>query len=44
MSDKASVRIPRKTFLLMPLLLSQVDLVGMTRQIAVTAYSFGDGF
>lgn len=33
-----------KAFLLMPLLLPLADLVGVTRQIAVTAYSFGDGF
>mgnify|MGYP006284502709 CR=1 FL=1 len=33
-----------KAFLLMPILLPLADLVGVTRQIAVTAYSFGDGF
>jgi hypothetical protein len=30
--------------LLMPLLLPLADLVGVTRQVAVTAYCFGDGF
>jgi uncharacterized ion transporter superfamily protein YfcC len=33
-----------KAFLLMPILLPLADLVGVTRQIAVTAYCFGDGF
>ncbi len=33
-----------KAFLLMPLLVPLSDLVGITRQIAVTAYCFGDGF
>jgi uncharacterized ion transporter superfamily protein YfcC len=33
-----------KAFLLMPILLPLADLVGITRQIAVTAYCFGDGF
>lgn len=33
-----------KAFLLMPILLPLSDLVGVTRQIAVTAYCFGDGF
>jgi len=33
-----------KAFLLMPILLPLADLVGVTRQVAVTAYSFGDGF
>lgn len=33
-----------KAFLLMPLLLPLADLVGVSRQLTVTAYSFGDGF
>jgi uncharacterized ion transporter superfamily protein YfcC len=33
-----------KAFLLMPILLPLADLVGVSRQIAVTAYCFGDGF
>ena len=33
-----------KAFLLMPILLPLADLVGVTRQVAVTAYTFGDGF
>jgi uncharacterized ion transporter superfamily protein YfcC len=32
-----------KAFLLRPILLPLVDLVGMTRQTAVTAYIFGNG-
>jgi uncharacterized ion transporter superfamily protein YfcC len=33
-----------KAFLIMPILLPLADLVGVTRQVAVTAYCFGDGF
>lgn len=33
-----------KAFLLMPILVPLADLVGVTRQVAVTAYCFGDGF
>lgn len=33
-----------KAFLMMPILLPLADLAGVTRQIAVTAYCFGDGF
>jgi uncharacterized ion transporter superfamily protein YfcC len=33
-----------KAFLMMPVLLPLADLVGVTRQLAVTAYCFGDGF
>ena len=33
-----------KAFLLMPILLPLGDLAGITRQTAVTAYCFGDGF
>ncbi len=33
-----------KAFLVMPILLPLADLVGVTRQVAVTAYCFGDGF
>jgi uncharacterized ion transporter superfamily protein YfcC len=33
-----------KAFLLMPILFPLADLVGVNRQIAVTAYTFGDGF
>jgi uncharacterized ion transporter superfamily protein YfcC len=33
-----------KAFLLMPILLPLGDLIGVTRQITVTAYCFGDGF
>jgi uncharacterized ion transporter superfamily protein YfcC len=33
-----------KAFLMMPILLPIADLVGVTRQTAVTAYCFGDGF
>ena len=32
-----------KAFLLMPILLPLADLVGVTRQVTVTAYCFGDG-
>jgi uncharacterized ion transporter superfamily protein YfcC len=33
-----------KALLLMPILIPLADLVGVNRQIAVSAYSFGDGF
>ena len=33
-----------KAFLIMPLVLPLVDLVGLTRQTAVQAFLFGDGF
>jgi uncharacterized ion transporter superfamily protein YfcC len=33
-----------KAFLLMPIMLPLADLVGITRQLTVTAYCFGDGF
>lgn len=33
-----------KAFLLMPLLTPLADLVGITRQVAVLAFAFGDGF
>ncbi|MBA4420376.1 MAG: hypothetical protein C0391_04440 [Anaerolinea sp.] len=33
-----------KAFLLMPILLPLGDLAGVTRQVVVTAYCFGDGF
>jgi uncharacterized ion transporter superfamily protein YfcC len=33
-----------KAFLLIPILMPLADLVGVTRQVAVTAYCFGDGF
>ncbi len=33
-----------KAVLLMPILLPLADLVGVTRQLTVTAYCFGDGF
>lgn len=33
-----------KAFLMMPILLPLADLVGVTRQMTVTAYCFGDGF
>lgn len=33
-----------KAFLIMPILLPLADLVGITRQVAVTAYCLGDGF
>ncbi len=33
-----------KAFLVMPIILPLADLVGVTRQLAVTAYCFGDGF
>lgn len=33
-----------KAFLMMPILLPLADLVGVTRQTAVLAYCFGDGF
>jgi uncharacterized ion transporter superfamily protein YfcC len=33
-----------KAFLLMPILLPLADLVGVTRQVTVMAYCFGDGF
>jgi uncharacterized ion transporter superfamily protein YfcC len=33
-----------KAFLLMPILVPLADLVGVTRQLTVTAYCFGDGF
>jgi uncharacterized ion transporter superfamily protein YfcC len=29
---------------MMPILLPLADLIGVTRQVAVTAYCFGDGF
>ncbi|BCY17013.1 hypothetical protein hrd7_08620 [Leptolinea sp. HRD-7] len=33
-----------KAFLLIPIIMPLADLVGVTRQIAVSAYTFGDGF
>ena len=33
-----------KAFLMIPILVPLADLVGVTRQVAVTAYCFGDGF
>jgi uncharacterized ion transporter superfamily protein YfcC len=33
-----------KAFLLMPIILPLADLIGVTRQVAVTAYCLGDGF
>jgi uncharacterized ion transporter superfamily protein YfcC len=33
-----------KAFLMMPILLPLADLIGVTRQTAVLAYCFGDGF
>ena len=33
-----------KAFLVMPIVVPLADLVGVTRQVAVTAYVFGDGF
>ncbi len=33
-----------KAFLLMPIILPIADLIGVTRQVAVTAYCLGDGF
>lgn len=33
-----------KAFLLIPILVPLADLVGITRQLTVTAYCFGDGF
>jgi uncharacterized ion transporter superfamily protein YfcC len=33
-----------KAFLIMPIVVPLADLVGITRQVAVTAYCFGDGF
>jgi uncharacterized ion transporter superfamily protein YfcC len=33
-----------KAFLLMPILIPLADIVGITRQVTVTAYCFGDGF
>jgi uncharacterized ion transporter superfamily protein YfcC len=33
-----------KAFLLMPIMIPLADLVGITRQLTVTAYCFGDGF
>jgi uncharacterized ion transporter superfamily protein YfcC len=33
-----------KAFLMMPILLPLADLIGVTRQVTVTAYCFGDGF
>jgi uncharacterized ion transporter superfamily protein YfcC len=33
-----------KAVLMMPILLPLADLVGVTRQLTVSAYSFGDGF
>jgi len=33
-----------KAFLMMPILVPLADLVGVTRQVAVTVYCFGDGF
>jgi uncharacterized ion transporter superfamily protein YfcC len=33
-----------KAFLLIPILVPLADLVGVTRQVTVTAYCFGDGF
>jgi uncharacterized ion transporter superfamily protein YfcC len=33
-----------KAFLIMPIIVPLADLVGITRQVTVTAYCFGDGF
>ncbi len=33
-----------KAFLLIPIIMPLADLVGVTRQIAISAYCFGDGF
>jgi uncharacterized ion transporter superfamily protein YfcC len=33
-----------KAFLIMPIVVPLADLIGVTRQVAVTAYCFGDGF
>ncbi len=33
-----------KAFLLIPILVPLADLIGVTRQVTVTAYCFGDGF
>lgn len=33
-----------KAFLMLPILIPLADLVGVTRQVTVTAYCFGDGF
>jgi uncharacterized ion transporter superfamily protein YfcC len=33
-----------KALLLVPIIIPLADLVGVTRQIAVSAYTFGDGF
>jgi uncharacterized ion transporter superfamily protein YfcC len=33
-----------KAFLLIPIIMPLADLVGVSRQIAVSAYTFGDGF
>ena len=33
-----------KAFLLMPIILPIADMIGVTRQVAVTAYCLGDGF
>ena len=33
-----------KAFLIIPIILPLADLVDVTRQVAVTAYCFGDGF
>lgn len=33
-----------KAFLLIPLIMPMIDMVGMTRQLAVLAFAFGDGF
>ncbi len=33
-----------KAFLVMPLITPLADLVGITRQVAVLAFAFGDGF
>jgi uncharacterized ion transporter superfamily protein YfcC len=33
-----------KAFLIMPILLPVGDMIGLTRQVTITAYCFGDGF
>lgn len=33
-----------KAFLLIPLIMPMIDMVGMSRQLAVLAFAFGDGF
>ncbi len=33
-----------KAFLLIPLIMPMIDIVGMSRQLAVLAFAFGDGF